>query len=337
MPRSVRIQYPGAMYHVMCRGDRQEEIFLDRRDREVFLDTLAECCERTGFRIHSYVLMTNHYHLLVETPEANLVEGMKWFQGTYTARFNTRHRLKGHLFQGRYKAIPVEGEEPEYFRCISEYIHLNPARAGLVDKEKADVASYEWSSAAGFSGSWRLPDWLVRGRVFESLGLPNEGRRCRKRFVEILRLRAKELWASDKDLAEEWKSLRRGWYVGGELFRDRLEELAEAALSGRKRSSYRSEGLRKHDEGVAAGLLEKAAKSLGMDMDRLRALKKNNARKQAVAWLLRTRTSVLSSWIQDQLVMGDGSNIRRAVAVYRTLPTREHHKLCRKLLHVCRD
>ena len=127
------------------------------------------------------------------------------------------------------------------------------------------------------------------------MGLPNEGRRCRKRFVEILRLRAKELWASDKDLAEEWKSLRRGWYVGGELFRDRLEELAEAALSGRKRSSYRSEGLRKHDEGAAAGLLEKAAKSLGMDMDRLRALRKNDARKQAVAWLLRTRTSVLSS------------------------------------------
>jgi len=99
MPRTVRIEYAGAVYHVMCRGDRREAIFLGDADRELFLATLAEMCARTGILIHSYVLMTNHYHLLLETPQPNVVAGMKWFQGTYTQRFNARHRLSGHLFQ----------------------------------------------------------------------------------------------------------------------------------------------------------------------------------------------------------------------------------------------
>jgi hypothetical protein len=93
--------------------------------------------------VHSYVLMTNHYHLLVETPARHLVAGMKWFQGTYTQRYNHAHRLVGHLFQGRYKAIPIEAEEPEYFRLVSDYIHLNPARAGCLDREDPDLASWK--------------------------------------------------------------------------------------------------------------------------------------------------------------------------------------------------
>ena len=93
MPRSLRIAYPGAVYHVLCRGDRREAIFRQDADREMFLATLGEMCGRTGILIHSYVLMSNHYHLLTETPEPNLVAGMQWFQGTYTQRFNARHRL----------------------------------------------------------------------------------------------------------------------------------------------------------------------------------------------------------------------------------------------------
>jgi len=117
---------------VMTRGDRLEAIYEDDRDREMFLHTLGQACERTGWRVHSYVLMGNHYHLLLETPEANLCAGMKWMQGTYTIRHNARHKLRGHLFQGRYKAIIVEGEQETYFRTVSDYIHLNPMRAGLL-------------------------------------------------------------------------------------------------------------------------------------------------------------------------------------------------------------
>ena len=310
---------------------------MDRKDRELFLETLSECCGRTGFRIHSYVLMTNHYHLLLETPEAHLVEGMRWFQGTYTARYNARHRQKGHLFQGRYKAIPVETEEPEYFRRLSEYIHLNPVRAGLVDKEKSDVESYEWSSAAAFAGSRRLPEWLVRGRVFDALGLANEGRQSRKQFVELLRLKAQEHWASDKQLAEQWRALKRGWYVGDAHFRDRLEAMADEVVNGKKRGSYRSEGLRQHDEEAALRLLEQALTSLNMGLEQVRGLKKNDAVKQGLAWLVKTRTSVGMSWIRERLTLGDESNIRRAVIAYRTLPTLAHRRLHRRLVHVCRD
>jgi len=126
---------------VMSRGDHGEAIFRDDQDRVRLLETLEETCEKTGWRVHAYVLLANHYHLLVETPEANLVAGMQWFQGTYTQRFNSRHRLRGHLFQGRYKALAVER----------------------------------------------------KGRAAE-------------------------------DLQAEWRAIRRGWYLGGESFRDRLLE-----------------------------------------------------------------------------------------------------------------
>ncbi|MFM8982894.1 MAG: transposase, partial [Spartobacteria bacterium] len=117
----------------MARGNRREAIVFDDRDRKTFLRTLGEACERAGFRVHAFVLMTNHYHLLLETPEANLSAGMGWFQNAYTRRINTRHRLWGHLFGGRYKAIVVE--EGNWFWEVLDYIHLNPVRAGLVSRE----------------------------------------------------------------------------------------------------------------------------------------------------------------------------------------------------------
>ena len=337
MPRSVRIEYEGAVYHVLCRGDRQESIFFDLRDREVFLETLAEGCERAGFRVHSYVLMTNHYHLLLETPEPNLVVGMQWFQGTYTARFNARQRKRGHVFQGRYKAIPVEADEYDYFRRVSDYIHLNPARAGMVDRVSSDVLAYPWSSLAVFSSARSLPAWLVRSRLFDALGLPDESARSRRRFVERLRLKARELWASEHELDEEWKALRRGWYVGGPEFREALEERAERSVKGKKRASFRDDGLRRHDERAAKRLLDQALQCLELNQTQVRRLKKNEPRKQVLAWLMKTRTTVATSWIQDQLEMGDESNIRRAVVCCRTGSTAKHRNLVRHMLHVCRD
>ncbi len=146
MPRPVRIEYADAVYHVICRGDRREAIFKDDRDRLTFLKTLGEVCERTGWKIRSYVLMGNHYHLQLHTPEANLVRGMHWFQGTYTARSNARHQERGHLFKGRYKAIPIETADESYGKVVCDYIHLNPARAGLIDDPGGRLVDYQWSS-----------------------------------------------------------------------------------------------------------------------------------------------------------------------------------------------
>src|SRR5688572_16713007 len=132
MPRRARMEFEGAIYHVLDRGDRREAIFGDDQDREMFLASLGQACGRTGWRIHAFVLMGNHYHLLVETPEPNLVKGMHWLQCTYTARFNRRHRLAGHLFQGRYKALVVDPQERHDLLTLSDYIHLNPVRARLL-------------------------------------------------------------------------------------------------------------------------------------------------------------------------------------------------------------
>ena len=109
MPRQLRVQYPGAIYHVMSRGDRKKDIYVDDVDRQDFLKTLAETCQKTRFQVHAYCLMRNHFHLVVETPNANLVAGMRWLLSTYTIRLNHRQKLFGHVFSGRYKAQLVEG------------------------------------------------------------------------------------------------------------------------------------------------------------------------------------------------------------------------------------
>jgi putative transposase len=149
MARQVRIEYPGAHYHVMARGDRREPIVEDDADREDFLLTLGRACSKTGWRVHAWVLMTNHYHWLIETPEPNLVQGMKWFQNTFTRRFNVRRKRWGHVFGGRYKAVLLDPDDAGgyYFESLIDYIHLNPARAGIVDPSIGlGLLEYRWSS-----------------------------------------------------------------------------------------------------------------------------------------------------------------------------------------------
>ena len=165
MPRKLRIQYPGAIYHVMNRGDRREKIFADDQDRERFLNTLGETCGKTGWQVHAYCLMSNHFHLVVETPQPNLVAGMKWFLGTYTSRYNRRHKEFGHLFSGRYKSLVVDGSATGYLKSVCDYVHLNPIRAGLL-KQNQRLEDYLWSSYGQYlkaaSQRWK---WLRVDRL----------------------------------------------------------------------------------------------------------------------------------------------------------------------------
>ena len=147
MARAVRVRYGGAFYHVMARGNRRERIFRGEADRLLFYQTLGEACERTGWRVHAWELMSNHYHLMVETPEGNLVAGMRWLQNTYTRRHNCRYRLWGRLFGDRYKAILSEGGSGYYYCSLMDYIHFNPVRAGLVRVKRGEsVRDFVWSS-----------------------------------------------------------------------------------------------------------------------------------------------------------------------------------------------
>lgn len=140
MTRPLRLEFSGALYHVTARGDRREPIYVDNEDRRQWLGVLDEVCQRFNWVIHAYCQMTNHYHFVVETPDANLSKGMRQLNGVYTQRFNLRHGLVGHLFQGRYKAILVQKES--YLLELSRYVVLNPVRAGMVSTPQG----WPWSS-----------------------------------------------------------------------------------------------------------------------------------------------------------------------------------------------
>ena len=228
MARQPRIEYEGACYHVMCRGDRQEPICEDDRDREMFLKTFDEGCARSGWRLYGWVLMSNHYHWVLRTPQANLVAGMKWFQNTYTRRLNTRHGKWGHVFGGRYKAVVVQSSEErggDYLCSLIDYVHLNPVRAGLVRLEEGmGLLDYPWSSLTrGYAVvPGQRETWMAAREGLELFGYADRAK-GRRDFVRRLERRALEKFEgdalSDRGLQN---TLRRGWYWGSQEFRERL-------------------------------------------------------------------------------------------------------------------
>ncbi|RKX43265.1 MAG: transposase [Verrucomicrobia bacterium] len=314
MPRAVRHEYAGAVYHAMCRGNNGQDIFVNADGRRLFLSTLGEVCGQTGWRIHAYVLMSNHYHLLLETPEPNLVAGMKWFQGTYTQRFNAKFGRRGHLFQGRYKALPVEASDHSfYFREVGQYIHLNPFRAGLAGLgSDQSLEHYAWSSYPAYAGMLRkFPEWLHRDRLLSACGLVEgtSGYLARYRAMIESRMQgeAGTFSESERELVE--KQLKRGWYIGGESFQDQLAEMIGGNsdnLRGQQRSA--------HDELEAERLLKQVLDALGLEDTGLQAMKSTHPEKQAIAWLLKKRTTVTVVWIAFRLGMGHRTSASRAIS-----------------------
>src|SRR6266508_4369962 len=180
MARKLRIQYEGAIYHVMNRGDRREDIFHNDADRELFLKTLGQACAKTAWQVHAHCLMRNHFHLVLETPRANLVAGMKWFLSTYTARFNRRHQYFGHLFSGRYKSLLVDGSGNGYLRTVCDYVHLNASRAKLLGLNQS-LRSYRWSSWPEYlKAPSQRQTWLRVDRLLGECRIPQDSPAGRK-------------------------------------------------------------------------------------------------------------------------------------------------------------
>lgn len=181
MARPLRIEYPGAFYHVTSRGNEQKDVFKSQRDREKFLEYLESATERYGAVVHAYCLMSNHYHLLLETPAGNLSQIMRHINGAYTTYFNIKRKRSGHLFQGRYKAILVELDE--YAMELSRYIHLNPVRAGMVTRPE----EYRWSSYNNYIGQGTASSWLKVETILDYFGKSaKEAMRKYRSFVEDL-------------------------------------------------------------------------------------------------------------------------------------------------------
>lgn len=181
MARQLRIEFPGAFYHVTSRGNEQKDVFKSQRDREKFLDYLTTASTRYGAVIHAYCLMSNHYHLFLETPGGNLSQIMRHINGAYTTYFNVKRKRTGHLFQGRYKAILVEADA--YATELTRYIHLNPVRAGMAVRPEA----YLWSSYRAYVGQTAPPEWLRTGFILDTFS-PDRALAQKKyqQFVEDL-------------------------------------------------------------------------------------------------------------------------------------------------------
>jgi putative transposase len=308
MPRQLRIEYPGAIYHLMSRGNGDGKIFLDDADRQDFLKTLAQTCQKTGFRVHAYCLMSDHFHLVVETPAGNLVAGMRWFLSSYTIRFNRRHHLVGHVFSGRYKSLVVDGTSQGYLSTACDYVHLNPARAkGL--RKASPLREYPWSSFGDYVAEpARRPAWLRVDQLLRDHGIRQDDPAGRRRFEELI----EERRAEPADESRE-KGMRRGWFLGPPKFKAQLLERIQGQVG-----QDGAEELRRESEYVKADrLVREELRRLGWKEATLAERAKGDASKLALAWRLRRETTLTVKEIAVRLRMGCWTSLSSRLYQYR--------------------
>ena len=218
MTRPLRIELAGGLYHVTSRGDRREDIYFSDDDRLKWLGILAEVCQRFNWRCHAWCQMSNHYHLVVETPEANLAQGMRQLNGVYTQYINRQHRRVGHVFQGRYKAILVERDS--YLLELARYVVLNPVRAGMVPS----AGEWPWSSWAATMGKQPSPEWLETGWLLQQFSANRQ--RAREAFDDFVR--------AGIGLPSVWDDLAGQIYLGSEQFILNLQATLTGQLEDRE-------------------------------------------------------------------------------------------------------
>jgi len=207
MARPLRIEFAGALYHVTSRGNGREDIYLDDSDRELFMVVLGEACSLFNWTVHAWCLMSNHYHLLVETPDSNLSRGMRYLNGVYTQRFNRTHSHVGHLFQGRFKAILVEKEA--HMLELARYVVLNPVRAGMVESAE----QWSWSSYPAMVGLSGCPEWFDREWLLGNFGESN-----RSAVRQYMRFVADGVLQSSP-----WSMLKNQIYLGSDRFVEKVQ------------------------------------------------------------------------------------------------------------------
>lgn len=224
-----------------------------------------------------------------------------------TQRFNARHKVWGHLFQGRYKALPVD--EGEYFRTVADHIHLNPARAHAFDLEKGVLGDFKWSSYCGMMRQAKRPRFLTVERVLASHGWADDAS-GRSRYRNYMKRRVVDILHSSNPMEADgqWRTIRRGWAYGSDEFRLRVQDCLDAVVSGKCHDSFLGEEIRMHDEREAERLFQQGLACCGIAEDDLTGLRKGDARKKVIAWHIRKNTSVRVEWITKRLQMGSTSN-----------------------------
>lgn len=302
MARRLRIQFEGALYHIINRGNFRHDVFGTAGAAKAFETTLGETAERHRWRVHAYVIMRNHYHLALETPDANLVEGMHWLQSTYASRFNRFRSVHGHLFQGRYQALVIE-DTSALFR-VANYIHLNPVRAKLLPPSQ--VALFRWSSLPRFLRNPQVK-WLNGTEILSQLGLADnrEGWGDYCRYLTAL--------ADDptEQNRQEFSRLSNGWAIGTAGWRQALAHVhAHRALD---QGIARDELLEIKDSRWR-NALQQALVAAGKTIVDIAHDAKGAHWKIRIAQLLRRQFGAPHRWIAAQLNMGTPDAVRVNVA-----------------------
>jgi REP element-mobilizing transposase RayT len=264
MARPLRIEFAGALYHVTSRGNECRPIFRANRDRHAFLNFLATATRRFGWSVTAWVLMNNHFHLVIQTPEPNLSRGMHWLNGTYAAWFNHQYGRSGHLFQGRFRAFLIDKES--YFAEVLRYVVLNPVRAGLVDRPE----NYRWSSYRATAGVEAEPDWLdveAVHHLFDENVVAAQNRY--QDFVDVVLNRDERLW----------DRLTNGIYLGTPAWAKEMRALVES----RPRSTDHPKAQRAVGRPQMQAVIAAVGKVAGESVIAIRS--RGNSLRRLVAWI----------------------------------------------------
>ena len=303
MARKARLEYPGAVYHVINRGNYRSWIFGDDGAKAGFEKALRETCERAGWRLFAYVVMGNHFHLAVETPEPNLSEGMRYLQSVFAMRFNKLRKENGRLFQGRFKSIVVEGGDRLGWLC--DYIHLNPARAKIC--EVSALGSYRFGSYPLLFSPKARPSYLDPRPCLEAAGGLKDTPAGRRKYGQYLEWLAQD---EPRQKAMAFDSMSKGWAFGAREFKEALlldEKMmaAEAELG--------AAGKREAREMLWERELRRCLRALRIDRAEAASSPKWADWKVAVAAWMKSKRLASNGWLAVELAMGERSGVSRSV------------------------
>ena len=306
MARKLRWETEHGIYHVINRGNYRAAIFAGEKTRAAFLQCLGEACEKTGWRVHAWCVMSNHYHLAVETPRANLVAGMQWLQGTFSTRFNRLREERGHLFQGRYKSLvvdPVEGLGP-----LCHYIHLNAVRARVRPVER--VAEWPWSSLRWLMEPKRRAAWYAPDAALAHAGGLKDTAAGRAKYLAYLAWLAEDEPARK---AQRFAEMSKGWVIGSVGFaKEVVGAYAETLGEGRRMAAE----TRFTQEALWQEALTEQLGKLGRTTAELAATGKSAEWKLALAAALKARTTATNRWLGAALHLGSLHEVSRKVAAW---------------------
>jgi REP element-mobilizing transposase RayT len=297
------VQYEGARYHIINRGNYRKDLFLTHKTDQAFTEVMLEACERYHWTLHAYVLMNNHYHLCVETPNANLSDGMHWLQSTFANKFSRFSGERGHVFQGRYKSLIIERE----FGLLNvvDYIHLNPVRAGVLPVSQ--LKEYSNSSFPRYFTKYRHRSLRCEDFLAEAGGLsptPGGMRSYHKRLKLIME-------DSPQERERLFKDLSRGWYIGSKQGKDQLStKVEQGTAKASVDAKFELESIRTEK------LLKACLKRLGKNQKDIEGDNKSAQWKLAIASLVKTSTGIKNPQLCAYLNLGHPATMSKLVGIY---------------------